>query len=86
MSPVLLREQPFIFWIHSHDAVNENRASVHVGLVRPNDSGDAKVWLEPMIEVVRAGRTLKAHELRKALEVIEDNHAYLLEEWRNHGS
>lgn len=67
MSPVLLRDAPFIFWIHNHDAVNENRASVHVGRGRPNDSGDAKVWLEPDIQVARTGRILKSHELRKII-------------------
>jgi len=35
--------------------------------------------------VGREGRSLKPKELRKALRVIEENHDYLLEEWRGYG-
>lgn len=30
MSPRVLAEGALIFWFHSHDALHENRASVHV--------------------------------------------------------
>jgi len=36
------------------------------------------------IEVARPGRTLKRHELAQSLKVIEQNHAYLLEEWHEY--
>jgi hypothetical protein len=34
---------------------------------------DAKIWLEPEIEVARQGRTLRTHELNRALQVIRQN-------------
>lgn len=84
MSPKVLEERSLIFWFHSYDALHEDRASVHVGKGSQDDYNDAKVWLEPNIEVARPGRTLREHELNRALKVIKQNHAYLLEEWHDY--
>ncbi len=65
-------------------ALHEERAGVHIGKGSQDDYRDAKIWLEPEIEVARPGRTLRAHELGRALRVIEQNHAYLLEEWHGY--
>lgn len=81
MSPKVLEESGLIFWFYSHDALHEDRASIHVGKGSQDDYNDAKIWLEPEIGLARPGRTLKAHELNRAIEVIKQNHAYLLEEW-----
>jgi hypothetical protein len=81
MSPKVLEAGPFIFWFHSHDALHENRASIHVGKHIQNDVNDAKVWLEPMIEVVKSGRSLKKPELRKAMSIIDENLNFLMEQW-----
>jgi Domain of unknown function (DUF4160) len=54
---------------------------VHVGKGSQDDYTDAKIWLEPEIEVARPGRTLRSHELNRALRIIREHHAYLLEEW-----
>jgi hypothetical protein len=81
MSPKVLEESGLIFWFHSYDALHEDRASVHVGKGSQDDYNDAKLWLEPRIEVVRPGRTLKEHELKRALEVVQRHRNYLLEEW-----
>ena len=84
MSPKVLSEGALIFWFHSYDALYETRASVHVGRGSQDDFNDAKVWLEPAIEVARSGRTLKKHELRRALRIIEQNHDFLLEQWHGY--
>jgi len=81
MSPKVLEERGLIFWFHSYDALHEDRASVHVGKGSQDDRNDAKIWLEPEIEIARPGRTLREHELNRALQVIKQNHTYLLEEW-----
>ena len=52
-----------------------------IGKGLQDDYNDAKVWLEPETEVARPGRTLREHELNRALRVIKQNHNYLLEEW-----
>ena len=84
MSPKVLEADNLIFWFHSYDALHENRASVHVGKSSQNDSNDAKIWLEPAVEVMCAGKTLRAHELNKALKIIEQDLEYLLEEWHGY--
>ncbi|MDQ7053567.1 MAG: DUF4160 domain-containing protein [candidate division KSB1 bacterium] len=81
MSPKVLIDGQLVFWFHSHDALHENRASVHVGKGIQDDHNDAKIWLEPDIEVGRAGRTLKKHELNRALRVIKKHRDFLLEQW-----
>ena len=81
MSPRVLTAGDLILWFHSFDALHEDRASVHVGKGSQNDYTDAKIWLEPTIEVARSGRILRVHELNRAIKIIEQNHDYLLEEW-----
>jgi hypothetical protein len=81
MSPKVLQVGNLIFWFHSYDALHEDRASVHGGKGSQDDHNDAKIWLEPRIEVMRVGKTLRTHELNKALKVIEEDLEYLLEEW-----
>jgi hypothetical protein len=81
MSPKVLQAGALIFWFHRHDAFHEQRASVHVGKGSQDDYTDAKIWLEPEIEVARPGRTLRSHKLNLALRVIREHREYLLEEW-----
>lgn len=81
MSPKVLEAGELIFWFHSYDALHENRASIHVGKGSQDDYNDAKVWLEPEIEIARAGRTLRRRELNRAVHVIEQELDYLLGEW-----
>jgi hypothetical protein len=81
MSPKVLEAGALIFWFHGYDARHERRASVHVGKGSQDDFNDAKVWLEPEVEVARPGRTLRSHELNRALVIIRQNLGYLLEEW-----
>jgi Domain of unknown function (DUF4160) len=81
MSPKVLEVRGLVFWFHSHDALHEERASVHVGKGSQDDYNDAKIWLEPEMEMARPGRTLREHELNRALQVIGQNRDYLLEVW-----
>lgn len=84
MSPKVIEVGNLIFWFHSYDALHEDRASVHVGKGSQDDNHDAKVWLEPKVEVMRTGKTLRSHELNRALKVIEEELEYLLEEWHGY--
>jgi len=81
MSPKVLEAGELIFWFHSYDALYENRASIHVGKGSQDDYNDAKIWLEPSIEIARPGRTLRQRELNRAVRVIEQELGYLLGEW-----
>lgn len=86
MSPNVLEGDGLIIWFHSYDALHANRASVHVGKGSQDDHNDAKIWLEPNIEVARVGKTLKTRDLNKALKMIEQELDYLLNEWHSYRS
>jgi hypothetical protein len=47
MSPKVLTAGELLFWFHIHDALNEDRASVHVGRSSQDDYNDPKIALEP---------------------------------------
>ncbi|MEJ5309405.1 MAG: DUF4160 domain-containing protein [Anaerolineae bacterium] len=81
MSPKVLETGSLIFWFHSYDALHEERASIHVGKGSQDDYNDAKVWLEPTVEVAHPGRSLKRYELLRALKIIAQNQQYLQEQW-----
>ena len=68
MSPKVLEADNLIFWFHSYDALHENRASVHVGIGSQNDYNDAKIWLEPKVEVMRAGKNLEESRIEQGFE------------------
>ena len=84
MSPRILKDGDLIFWFHSYDAARESRASVHVGKGTQNDALDAKIWLEPEVEIARYGRTLSVSDLRQALRTANEHRAQLVEAWHVH--
>jgi hypothetical protein len=84
MSPKVLSEKDFVFYFHSYDVLHETRASIHVGKVRQDDSRDAKIWLEPEIEVGRVGWTLSGKELNDAIKIVKKRHKRLLDAWKTH--
>ena len=81
MAPKVLEESGLIYWFHSHDALNEDRASVHVGKGSQDDYNDAKVWLEPTIQVARAGSHPSGLRIKTFTQSDRANWEYLLEEW-----
>jgi Domain of unknown function (DUF4160) len=64
--------------------LHEDRASIHVGKGSQNDSGDAKIWLEPKIEIGRSGRTLSRRDLDDVPKIVEKNLERLQEAWNDH--
>jgi uncharacterized protein DUF4160 len=59
-------------------------ASIHVGKGSQNDSADAKIWLEPKIEIGRSGRILSRSDLDNAIKIIEQRLDRLQEAWNDH--
>ena len=84
MSPKILQVGALIFWFHSYDALYEDRASIHVGRGLQDDENDAKVWLEPTVEIAKPGRSLKRRELLRALKIIQQHQEHLQEKWHGY--
>ena len=84
MSPRVFKEGEYVFWFHSYDVLHEDRASIHVGKGSQNDSGDAKIWLEPKIEIGRSGRTLSRSDLDDVIKIVEKRLDRLQEAWHDH--
>lgn len=45
---------------------------------------DAKVWLEPKVEIAKPGRSLKMHELSKVLGIVDHHLKFLMEQWHEY--
>jgi hypothetical protein len=84
VSPRIFKEGEYVFWFHSYDVLHEDRASIHVGKGSQNDSGDAKIWLEPKIEIGRSGRTLSRSDLDDVIKIVEKRLDRLQEAWNGH--
>ena len=54
---------------------------IHVHVL--GEEGEAKVWIEPRIEVV-AGHQLSEKTMRLALELIREREDEIREAWRRH--
>ena len=73
MSPRVLTAGDLILWFHSFDALHEDRASVHVGKGSQNDYTDAKIWLEPTIEVARSGEDALYQFQQRGVELDQED-------------
>ncbi len=75
-SPTVFREGPFRFFFFSREEV---RVHVHV---QPAD-GEAKVWLDPEIELAR-NHGLSDQDLSRVLELTIDHEQEIRDAWRSH--
>ena len=76
MSPTVFREGPYRFFFNSRE---EDRMHVHI---RSGD-GDAKIWLEPRIEIAE-NHGLSERELTKLVRILEKRHGEVEERWNEH--
>ena len=76
MSPTIFRAKGLRFFFFS---LEEPRAHVHV----LGEEGEAKVWIEPEIEVAKA-RGLSEKTLGFALKQIEEREGEIREAWNRH--
>ena len=73
--PTILREGPFRFYFYAGD--RDEPPHVHV----ERDNRVAKFWLDP-VRLERGGG-LRATELRRIEQIIEDNQTRFLREWHD---
>ena len=65
MSPTVFRDAPFRFFFFSRE---EERLHIHV----QSADGEAKLWIEPQIELAR-NYQLSAADLSRVLELVVDH-------------
>jgi hypothetical protein len=78
MSPTIFREDGFRFYFFSRE---EPRMHVHV----QGQNGEAKFWLEPMIEVAQH-IGLSRREITEALSLIQEHENDIRKAWCKHFS
>ena len=76
MSPTIFRAKGLRFFFFSRE---EERIHVHV----VGEEGEAKVWMDPRIEVARNHR-LSDRTLSTALELIEERKDEIRKAWNDH--
>lgn len=76
MSPTIFREGGFRFYFFSRE---ELRMHVHVH----GQNGEAKFWLEPMIELAQS-IGLSRREIGEALRLVQEHEDDIRTAWRNH--
>ena len=76
MSPTIFREGGFRFYFFSRE---ESRMHVHV----QNQSGEAKFWLEPTIELAQH-YCLSRREINEALRLVQEYENDIRNAWRKH--
>lgn len=74
--PTVFIDGRYRFYFFSRE---ENRRHVHVS----SSDGEAKIWLEPEIEVARVVN-LSAQEVSKILEIIKDRQEEINDFWNRH--
>jgi len=76
MSPTIFRESGFRFYFFSRE---EPRMHVHV----QGQNGEAKFWLEPVIELAQFVG-LSQHELKEALRLVQEHENDIRNAWYKH--
>jgi uncharacterized protein DUF4160 len=76
VSPTVFREGPFRFFFFSRE---EQRMHIHV----QSANGEAKFWLEPVIELAR-NHGLDDRDLRRIEAVIERREDEIRDAWDKH--
>lgn len=76
MSPTVLREKGYRFFFFSRE---EDRIHIHVFC----GDGEAKVWIEPEIELAKQFG-LSSHQISEILKVVQRNQDVIRNKWRQH--
>jgi hypothetical protein len=78
MSPTVFRERGYRFYFFSRE---ESRMHVHVA----HADGEAKFWLEPIIELAQ-NFGLSATELKEAENLVQSHQEEIRHAWHTHFS
>ena len=75
-SPTVFRDGPFRFFFFSRE---EERLHIHV----QSTDGEAKVWIEPEIELAR-NYELSEQDLSRVLQLVADHEQEIRDAWHRH--
>ena len=76
MSPTVFRDGPFRFFFFSRE---ESRLHVHV----QSADGEAKIWIEPEIELAR-NYELSDQDLSRVLQLVREHEQEIRHAWHQH--
>jgi hypothetical protein len=76
MSPTVFRVGPFRFFFFSRE---EERLHIHV----QSADGEAKIWIEPEIELAR-NHELSDQDLSRVLQLVTEHEQEIRDAWRRH--
>jgi len=76
MSPTVFTKDGYRFYFFSRE---EMRPHVHVH----HAEGEAKVWLDPEIEMAQ-NHGLKAHRIKTVLRLVQENEDEIRTAWKDH--
>ena len=76
MSPTFLKEKGYSFKIYSNE---EERMHVHV----IKEEAEAKIWLEPTVEVAYKG-DFSQHEINNIQKIVEEDAEYFKQQYQLH--
>jgi hypothetical protein len=76
MSPTVFRDGKLRFYFFSRE-----EPRIHIHVISPD--GEAKFWLEPVIELA-GNHGLPEHDLRRARKLIEEREDVIREAWTDH--
>ena len=76
MSPTVFREGRYRFYFFSRE---EERLHIHIA----SPEGEAKFWLEPVLELAE-NKGLASRELTKLAKIVEEHEQQIRDAWREH--
>ena len=76
MSPTVFREGGYRFYFFSRE---ETRMHVHV----QSQNGEAKFWLEPILELAQSAGLTK-HEINEAFRLVQEHQNEVRSAWLKH--
>jgi len=80
VSPTIHYESGYIFYFVSFDVASGEPAHIHVGEGSHRPAHDAKIWLEPNVQVAQRGR-FGNREVRRILHIVESRREQFLGDW-----
>lgn len=81
MSPIVDRQDGFVFYFYSKDLGERPHVHVGIGSQQPNDG---KIWLDTL--TIETYGYLNAHKMGQALKIVVKYQTIYLRKWASHAA